>query len=102
VPRSCFIGNCWDARSGSRDRVEPTNPGESAAYVRSRDRGSQLSALASSQSRTIESREALEQRVSELAAQYESADLPLPNAWGGFRLMPDMFEFWQHRDDRPP
>ena len=81
-------------------RVERTSPGESASYVRSRARGSQLSALASPQSRTIDSRGLLEQRVAELAALYEGAELPLPAAWGGFRLIPEIFEFWQQRDDR--
>lgn len=81
-------------------RVERTGPGESAAYVRSRERGSQLSALASPQSRTIDSRDLLEQRVAELEALHEGAELPLPDAWGGFRLIPEMFEFWQHREDR--
>ncbi len=80
--------------------VERTSPAESAAYVRSRERGSQLSALASPQSRTVDSRDWLEQRVAELAARYQGAELPLPDAWGGFRLIPEIFEFWQHRDDR--
>jgi pyridoxamine 5'-phosphate oxidase len=73
---------------------------ESAAYVRSRPRGSQLSALASPQSRPIESREVLEQRVAELAVQHEGAELPLPDGWGGYRIRPESFEFWQHRADR--
>jgi pyridoxamine 5'-phosphate oxidase len=80
--------------------VKRTSPEESAGYVRSRPRGSQLSALASPQSRVVESRAALEQRVAELAARHGGAELPLPEAWGGFRLMPDSVEFWQHRDDR--
>jgi pyridoxamine 5'-phosphate oxidase len=73
---------------------------ETAAYVRSRPRASQLSALASPQSQSIESRLALEQRVAALAAQHEDAELPLPSAWGGYRLVPESFEFWQHRPDR--
>ncbi len=94
---------CWDLLGRQvriEGRVERTSPGESAAYVRSRERGSQLSALASPQSRTIDSRDVLEQRVAELAALHEGAELPLPDAWGGFRLIPEMFEFWQHREDR--
>jgi pyridoxamine 5'-phosphate oxidase len=73
---------------------------ESAAYVRSRPRGSQLSALASPQSREIESRHQLEQQVAELATRHEGADLPLPEVWGGYRVVPDRIEFWQHREDR--
>jgi pyridoxamine 5'-phosphate oxidase len=38
--------------------------------------------------------------VNDLAARYEGAELPLPERWGGFRLVPEMFEFWQHREDR--
>ncbi len=80
--------------------VERTSRGESAAYARSRGRGSQLSALASPQSRPIASREWLEHHVADLAARYQDAELRLPDAWGGFRLIPESFEFWQHRDDR--
>ena len=80
--------------------VERTSREESAAYIRSRARGSQLSALASPQSRPIDSRDSLERRVAELGALHEGADLPLPDTWGGFRLLPELFEFWQHREDR--
>jgi pyridoxamine 5'-phosphate oxidase len=80
--------------------VERTSPEESAAYVRSRPRGSQLSALASPQSREIPDRGSLERRAAELSARHAGVDLPLPEMWGGFRLIPDSYEFWQHRDDR--
>src|SRR6201992_2495798 len=80
--------------------VQRTTAEESAAYIRSRPRGSQVSALASPQSRPIESRAALEARVTELTDRYADAELPLPEAWGGFRLTPQTFEFWQKRDDR--
>jgi pyridoxamine 5'-phosphate oxidase len=80
--------------------VERTTPEESAAYVRSRARGSQLSALASPQSRPVESRTALERRVAELRDRYADGELPVPATWGGFRLTPASFEFWQGRDDR--
>jgi pyridoxamine 5'-phosphate oxidase len=81
-------------------RVQRVPVEETSAYVRSRARGSQLSALASPQSRPIESRAVLEQRIAELADRYADSELPLPEAWGGFRLVPDTFEFWQQRDDR--
>lgn len=80
--------------------VERTSAGESAAYVRTRPRESQLSALAAPQSEVIESREALERRVAALAARHDGAELPLPRSWGGFRLLPRVFEFWQHREER--
>lgn len=93
----------WDAL-GRQVRVEGvvqrTTAAESAAYVRSRPRASQLSALASPQSKVIDSREQLEHRVAELAAIHENAELPIPEDWGGFRLTPSTLEFWQHRADR--
>jgi pyridoxamine 5'-phosphate oxidase len=82
---------------GPAQRVAPE---ESARYARTRPRGSQLSAMASAQSRVIASRELLERRVAELAARYEGSELPVPEGWGGFRIRPESFEFWQHRADR--
>jgi pyridoxamine 5'-phosphate oxidase len=80
--------------------VERTSAGESAAYVRSRPRGSQLSALASPQSQAIDSRQALEQTLADLQERYGEGDPPLPAQWGGYRLVADSFEFWQQRHDR--
>jgi pyridoxamine 5'-phosphate oxidase len=48
----------------------------------------------------VEGREVLERRVAELAAEYEGTELPESEGWGGFRVLPDSFEFWQHREDR--
>jgi pyridoxamine 5'-phosphate oxidase len=101
-PRAALLFH-WDALGRQvriEGRVERASADESAAYVRSRARGSQLSALASPQSEPIESRDALEARVAELAARYAGIDLPVPDNWGGFRLIPDALEFWQHREDR--
>jgi len=80
--------------------VQRTSESESAAYVRTRPRRSQLSALASAQSQTLASREALERRVAELERGYPDGELPLPANWGGFRVTPETFEFWQQRHDR--
>ncbi|HWD64948.1 MAG TPA: pyridoxamine 5'-phosphate oxidase [Solirubrobacteraceae bacterium] len=81
--------------------VERTSAEETAAYVRSRPRASQLSALASHQSRPVASREDLERRVRELTDRFAGDDgLPVPDFWGGYRLRPQSFEFWQHREDR--
>jgi pyridoxamine 5'-phosphate oxidase len=80
--------------------VQRTSESESAAYVRTRPRRSQLSALASAQSQTLAGREALEQRVAELERGYPDGELPLPANWGGFRVTPETFEFWQQRHDR--
>ncbi|MGZ4202898.1 MAG: pyridoxamine 5'-phosphate oxidase [Thermoleophilaceae bacterium] len=98
-PRAALLFH-WDAL-GRQVRiegpVERTSREESGDYMRSRPPGSQLSALASPQSRPVESREWLEARVAELAGAGEQ---PLPEHWGGYRLRPESYEFWQHRDDR--
>jgi pyridoxamine 5'-phosphate oxidase len=73
---------------------------ESAPYIRARPRGSQISALASPQSQVIPSRGSLEDTVAAITARYDGSELPVPENWGGFRLRPDSFEFWQHREDR--
>jgi pyridoxamine 5'-phosphate oxidase len=80
--------------------VERTSAAESERYVRSRPRESQLSALASPQSQPIDSRSALEQRVTDLKRRFGDGELPLPTNWGGFRLAMETVEFWQQRDDR--
>ena len=101
-PRAALLFH-WDPL-GRQVRIEGpvqrVSAGESAAYVRSRPRGSQLSALASPQSQTIDNREALEQRVAELKAHHGKRELPLPSTWGGYRLAAQAFEFWQQRHDR--
>jgi pyridoxamine 5'-phosphate oxidase len=80
--------------------VERTSRDESEAYFHSRPRGSQIAALASNQSGVIADRDELERRYRELEAEFESRDVPLPPAWGGFRVVPDTYEFWQHRENR--
>jgi pyridoxamine 5'-phosphate oxidase len=77
--------------------VEPVPAAESDAYFATRPLGARLSAVASAQSRPVESREWLERRVAELEAQGEPQR---PEWWGGFRLVPDAWEFWQHRSSR--
>jgi pyridoxamine 5'-phosphate oxidase len=73
---------------------------DSESYARTRSRGSRLSALASPQSRPVQSRQWLEDRVADLAREHERDEIPLGDEWGGYRLAPDAWEFWQHRPDR--
>jgi pyridoxamine 5'-phosphate oxidase len=80
--------------------VEHVDRGESEAYFRTRPRGGQLAAWTSSQSDPIDSREELEARFRELESRYEGEEVPLPPHWGGFRLVPETYEFWQHRENR--
>jgi pyridoxamine 5'-phosphate oxidase len=79
--------------------VERVDRDETVAYAHSRARGSQLSALASPQSRPVSGREWLEQRVAELEAEHPG-ELPVREDWGGFRVRPEAWEFWQHRSSR--
>lgn len=81
--------------------VERLGDAESAAYWATRPRGSQLSARVSQQGAEVASRQALEERVRAEAARWpEGAPIPLPSDWGGYRLVPSVFEFWESRPDR--
>lgn len=75
-------------------RIEKVSPEDSDAYFASRPRDSQLSAASSPQSQVIENKDVLLERISELQAQYPE-DMPRPEHWGGYRLVPEYFEFWQ-------
>jgi pyridoxamine 5'-phosphate oxidase len=80
--------------------VEMIGAEESERYWHNRPRASQLSAWASRQSQVVENREALEQRVAELDARFGDGEVPRPPFWGGYRLVPEVIEFWHHREDR--
>jgi pyridoxamine 5'-phosphate oxidase len=73
---------------------------ESDAYFAGRPRGSRLGAWASEQSRPVEDRSILEERVRALEAEYEGREIPRPPFWGGYRVEPDTIEFWQGRENR--
>lgn len=101
-PRAALLFH-WDP-PGRQVRIEGpvqrVSAEETAAYVRSRPRKSQLSALASPQSRTIDTRESLERQVAELDERFGESELPLPEGWGGYRVSVEAVEFWQQREDR--
>ena len=69
-------------------------------YFQSRPVASRLAALASMQSEVIPDRQVLEDRFNQLAEQYQNEEVPLPSEWGGYRLSPDMIEFWSGRPSR--
>lgn len=83
-----------------RGIAEPTSLTISDEYFATRPKGSQIAAVASDQSQPIASRELLEQRVAELERQYASSEVPRPDTWGGFRVVPHSIEFWQGRSSR--
>jgi pyridoxamine 5'-phosphate oxidase len=80
--------------------VERVVDAEADAYFQSRPRGSQIGAWASAQSREIASRTELEERVRELSARFGEGEIPRPEFWGGFRIVPRAIEFWLDRPDR--
>jgi pyridoxamine 5'-phosphate oxidase len=80
--------------------VTRTSPQESADYSRSRPRGSRISALASPQSRPVADRAELESLVAEVDLDLDGGEPPVDDGWGGFRVTPSRWEFWQNRNDR--
>lgn len=81
--------------------VEKLATKESEAYFHSRPKASQLGAWASTQSQVIPNRQVLEQQLADLETKYKGdATVPLPEHWGGFRVIPNRIEFWQGRPSR--
>lgn len=74
--------------------VEKTGADESDHYFASRDRASQIGAWASLQSQTLSGRAELDARIADYARRYAGVPVPRPPHWGGYRLLPDMIEFW--------
>ncbi len=74
--------------------VEPVSMQEADAYFASRHRGSQIGAWASKQSATLASREAFDALIEEYEKKFEGVDVPRPPHWSGFRVVPEIFEFW--------
>jgi len=73
---------------------------ESITYFKSRPRGSQIGAWVSDQSSILSSREILEMKLDEIERKFSGVEVPLPDFWGGFRIKPKTFEFWQGRPNR--
>ncbi|HEX2466160.1 MAG TPA: pyridoxamine 5'-phosphate oxidase [Thermoanaerobaculia bacterium] len=81
-------------------RAEPVSAAEANAYFASRDRGSQIGAWASRQSRPLQSRSVLVGEVADLEREYQGRKVPRPPFWSGLRVVPQYFEFWAEGVDR--
>jgi pyridoxamine 5'-phosphate oxidase len=81
-------------------RIERISEQESADYFHSRGRGSQIGAWASHQSDVLDNRETLVERVKMFEQKFKGQEIPLPEFWGGYRVVPDRIEFWQGKADR--
>ena len=83
-----------------RGVAEPISKTETLRYFVSRPRGSQIGAWVSAQSNVISSRALLESKFDEMKRKFADGDVPLPSFWGGYRVVPDEYEFWQGRRNR--
>jgi pyridoxamine 5'-phosphate oxidase len=103
VPRACLLFP-WHALRRQviiEGDVQPLTTAESEPYFHSRPRGSQLGAWASRQSTVLAARVELEARYAELERRWpDGTQVPMPDFWGGYRVMPERMEFWQGRPSR--
>ncbi|MFA4924045.1 MAG: pyridoxamine 5'-phosphate oxidase [Ignavibacteriaceae bacterium] len=83
-----------------KGKVEKVSRKESETYFHSRPRESQLGAWASKQSKEIPDRKFLEDRFQSLQKEFDRKEIPLPDSWGGYRVVPFEIEFWQGRENR--
>jgi len=100
---NCTLHFFWaelERQVNIRGDATRTSAEESEAYFKSRPFESRIGAWASQQSSVISSRDELKNKVEELREKYSDGDVPLPPFWGGFRVRPDRFEFWQGRPSR--
>ncbi|MGD9561904.1 MAG: pyridoxamine 5'-phosphate oxidase [Pyrinomonadaceae bacterium] len=99
----CYIHFFWkelERQVFIRGRASKTSEADSDEYFARRPYASQIGAWASEQSSVVESREVLENRFADLKAQYPEGSVSRPPFWGGFRVSPEAFEFWQGRPSR--
>ena len=95
----CFYWKSLNRQVRLTGSVNKVSDQVSDKYYQSRSRGSRIGAWASKQSRELESREVLMEKVKLLESKYDE-DIPRPTFWGGFALKPDEFEFWEDGDFR--
>jgi len=81
-------------------RAQRVSKAESLKYFLSRPLGSRLGAWTSPQSKVISSRQILEMKLDQMKRKFADGEVPLPDHWGGYRIVPETFEFWQGRPNR--
>lgn len=96
----CFLWKELERQVRINGRIEKLTDSESDDYFQSRPYQSQIGAWASRQSSVVDSREELENKFAELEGRFEKGNVPKPDFWGGYRLIPDTIEFWQGRPGR--
>jgi pyridoxamine 5'-phosphate oxidase len=97
---ACFYWAELERQVRVSGAIRKVSRDESDEYFRSRPPGSRLGAWASTQSSVIASRAVLEERLRDARSRFGDGDVPLPDHWGGYRLVPNEFEFWQGRESR--
>ena len=83
-----------------RGKAKKVSLKESMTYFASRPRGSRLGAWVSEQSSVISSRKILQMQLETIKRKFQNGEVPLPSFWGGYRIIPESFEFWQGREHR--
>lgn len=96
----CFHWKELERQVRISGHIEMTSRSEAETYFHSRPRGSQLGAWASRQSKVLSGREEIESNLKEMEGRFADGDVPLPDFWGGYRLIPKAIEFWQGRPSR--
>lgn len=96
----CFYWIELDRQIRIAGPVERTSREESERYFHSRPSGSQLGAWASRQSEALDARRMLDARMAQMTERFLDKPIPLPEHWGGYRVKPDVMEFWQGRSNR--
>lgn len=101
-PFACmlFYWDKLDKQVRIEGKIIKVSRSESNEYFHTRPEGSQLGAWASEQSRVIMNRDVLEKKFADFEEKYKGKEIPLPEFWGGYRLVPTMYEFWQARTNR--
>jgi pyridoxamine 5'-phosphate oxidase len=96
----CFYWEMLSYQVRIEGKTRPVPEEEADTYFQSRPRGSQIGAWASKQSRHLGTRTELNSAVSTIEARFSGRDIPRPEFWGGFKLIPDRYEFWKRGSDR--